>query len=93
MSTATPTVNELRPRIDHFNRSFSRKTVLPRPRQREAEAMRQQVRQAQPTQDITPPVPTITPKSRLTRGPRGRGRGKPAAMRQPRTAATPMVKK
>ena len=68
------------------------KQSYPDPRQREAEAMRQQVRQAQPTQDITPPVPTITPKSRLTRGPRGRGRGKPhaKAMRQPRTAATPM---
>jgi hypothetical protein len=68
------------------------KQSYPDPRQREAEAMRQQVRQAQPTQDITPPVPTITPKSRLTRGPRGRGRAKPhmKALRQPRTASTPM---
>ena len=68
------------------------KASYPDPRQREAEAMRQQVRQTQPTQDITPPVPTITPKSRLTRGPRGRGRAKPhtKALRQPRTAATPM---
>ena len=68
------------------------KASYPDPRQREAEAMRQQVRQTQPTQDITPPVPTVTPKSRLTRGPRGRGRAKPhtKALRQPRTAATPM---
>jgi len=68
------------------------KASYPDPRQREAEAMRQQVRQTQPTQDITPPVPTITPQSRLTRGPRGRGRAKPhtKAMRQPRTASTPM---
>lgn len=68
------------------------KASYPDPRQREAEAMRQQIRQTQPTQDITPPVPTVTPQSRQVRGPRGRGRGKPhtKAMRQPRTAATPM---
>lgn len=68
------------------------KASYPDPRQREAEAMRQQIRQTQPTQDITPPVPTVTPQSRLTRGPRGRGRAKPhtKAMRQPRTTATPM---
>jgi hypothetical protein len=62
------------------------------PRKREAEAMRQQIRQNQPTQDITPPAPTVTPQMRLTRGPRGRGRSKPhtKAMRQPRTAKTPM---
>ena len=68
------------------------KASYPDPRQREAEAMRQQIRQTQPTQDITPPVPTVTPQSRLTRGPRGRGRAKPhtKAMRQPRTASTPM---
>jgi len=81
------------PRILTSSTGRSRaKQSYPDPRQREAEAMRQQVRQSQPTQDITPPVPTITPKSRLTRGPRGRGRAKPhmKALRQPRTAATPM---
>lgn len=68
------------------------KQSYPDPRQREAEAMRQQIRQNQPTQDITPPMPTVTPQARLSRGPRGRGRSKPhtKAMRQPRTAKTPM---
>jgi hypothetical protein len=68
------------------------KQSYPDPRQRENEAMRQQIRQNQPTQDITPPTPTMTTQSRVTRGPRGRGRSKPhtKAMRQPRTAKTPM---
>lgn len=68
------------------------KQSYPDPRQREAEAMRQQIRQNQPTQDITPPTPTITPQSRKARPPRGRGRQKlhSKATRQPRTTATPM---
>lgn len=62
------------------------------PRKRESEAMRQQIRQNQPTQDMTPPAPTVTLQTRMTRGPRGRGRSKPhtKAMRQPRTTKTPM---
>ena len=68
------------------------KQAYPDPRQREAEAARQQIRQTQPTQDITPPIPTMSPMSRLTKPPRGRGRKKlhSKATRQPRTAATPM---
>ncbi len=61
------------------------------PRQREAEAMRQQQRQSQPTQDLTPPIPTVTPKARLPRAIRGSRDSRPhsKAMRQPRTAKTP----
>lgn len=62
------------------------------PRQREAEAMRQQMRQSQPTQDITPPIPTVTPEARIPRAVRGSRDSRPKhkkAMRQPRTASTP----
>lgn len=68
------------------------KQSYPDPRQREAEAARQELRQLQPTQDITPPVPTMTVESRAPRAARGRGQKPPhkKALRQPRTAATPM---
>lgn len=61
------------------------------PRQREAEAMRQQQRQNQPTQDVTPPIPTVTPQARLPRAVRGSRDSRPhsKALRQPRTARTP----
>jgi hypothetical protein len=61
------------------------------PRQREAEAMRQQQRQSQPTQDLTPPIPTVTPKARIPKAIRGSRDSRPhgKAMRQPRTAKTP----
>ena len=61
------------------------------PREREAEAMRQQQRQNQPTQDVTPPIPTVTPTARIPRAVRGSRDSKPhkKATRQPRTAATP----
>ena len=67
------------------------KQSYPDPRQREAEAERQQIRQTQPTQDLTPPTPTMTLQSRLSKPPRGRGRKKlhAKATRQPRTTATP----
>ena len=80
------------PRVVTMSTGRSRaKQAYPDPRQREAEAMRQELRQLQPTQDLTPPTPTVTPQARLSRPPRGHSNSKPhkKALRQPRTAATP----
>ena len=68
------------------------KQSYPDPRERTAEAERQALRQAQPTQDVTPQIPTMTTQSRGARSPRGRTRQRPhkKAERMPSTAATPM---
>lgn len=52
---------------------------------------RQAMRQSQPTQDVTPPIPTVVEGARTARAPRGLKRKKPhsKAIRQPRTAPTP----
>lgn len=52
---------------------------------------RQAMRQSQPTQDVTPPIPTVVESARTPRAVRGIGRKKPhsKALRQPRTTRTP----
>ena len=61
------------------------------PRKRLAQDVRQELRQDSPTQDITPPMPTITAESRKPRAVRGSRDSKPhsKAIRQPRTTKTP----
>jgi hypothetical protein len=61
------------------------------PRKRLAQDVRQELRQDSPTQDITPPMPTITAQSRKPRAVRGSRDSKPhkKATRMPRTASTP----
>jgi len=61
------------------------------PRKRLAQDVRQELRQDSPTQDITPPMPTITAQSRKPRAVRGSRDSKPhsKAIRQPRTTKTP----
>jgi hypothetical protein len=56
-----------------------------------AQDVRQELRQDSPTQDITPPMPTITAQSRKPRAVRGSRDSKPhsKAIRQPRTTKTP----
>jgi len=52
---------------------------------------RQAMRQSQPTQDVTPPIPTVVESARIARTPKGLKRKKPhsKAIRQPRTTQTP----
>ena len=64
---------------------------LANPRTKLGQDVRQEVRQDTPTQDVTPPTPTVTPEARIARAPRGSRDSRPhkKAIRQPRTAITP----
>lgn len=89
MGTRRPTPTG--PRILSYSSGKSKARASTSPREKLAQDVRQELRQDSPTQDITPPMPTITAESRKPRAPRGARDSKPhsKAIRQPRTTKTP----
>ena len=79
------------PRFLTYSSGRSRARAATNPQTKLGLDVRQELRQDTPTQDITPPMPTITEQSRIPRAVRGSRDSKPhkKATRQPRTARTP----
>tara|TARA_R110001632_G_scaffold1417_3_gene6202 strand:+ start:4412 stop:5683 length:1272 start_codon:yes stop_codon:yes gene_type:complete len=89
MGTRRPTPTG--PRFLSYSSGKSKARASTSPREKLAQDVRQELRQDTPTQDITPPMPTITTQSRKPRAVRGSRDSKPhsKATRQPRTTKTP----
>ena len=89
MGTRRPTPTG--PRFLSYSSGKSKARASTSPREKLAQDVRQELRQDSPTQDITPPMPTITAQSRIPRATRGSRDSKPhsKATRQPRTTKTP----
>tara|TARA_R100000734_G_C3319030_1_gene114086 strand:+ start:4262 stop:5551 length:1290 start_codon:yes stop_codon:yes gene_type:complete len=79
------------PRFLTFSTGRTQARTATNPQKKVEQDLRQAMRQDTPTQDITPPIPTVSPQSRVARAPRGSRDSRPhkKALRQPRTAATP----
>ena len=79
------------PRFLTVSSGRSRARQATNPRTKLGQDVRQEVRQDTPTQDLTPPTPTVTPEARIARAVRGSRDSRPhkKATRQPRTASTP----
>ena len=89
MGTRRPSVTG--PRILTTSTGRTQARIAANPQKKVSQDFRQAMRQDTPTQDVTPPIPTVTTESRKYRAPRGARDSKPhkKAERQPRTAITP----